>query len=183
MDKISELFNFENIGGKIKNLAKWSCWTTILLIWLAAPIAFFALLSEEEELCWIPLAAAIVGPLFVWIGSWALYAFGEFVEDVHAIRNNEGPTAEAIAKREAKEKERLEAEEKAKREAEEKAKREAEAKRKAEEKAKREAEEKAKRDAKYSGQAFTCTGCGNIVYYGDDACKTCGKTFDWSAMN
>ncbi|MBO5837368.1 MAG: hypothetical protein J6Q92_05690 [Oscillospiraceae bacterium] len=80
MGKISEIFNFENIGGKIKNLAKWSCWITILLIWIAAPIAFFILIAEESEFVVIPLVAAIIAPVLVWIGSWAMYAFGEFVE-------------------------------------------------------------------------------------------------------
>lgn len=91
MGKISEIFNFDNIGGKIKNLAKWSCWVTILLIWIAAPITFIVLVADDwtAYLCWIPLVGAIVGPFFVWINSWAMYAFGELVEDVHAMRNNE----------------------------------------------------------------------------------------------
>ena len=93
MGKISEIFNFENIGGKIKNLAKWSCWITILIIWIATPISFIALVVEEYTayLCWIPLAAACVGPIIVWVGSWAMYAFGEFVEDIHAMRNKNFP--------------------------------------------------------------------------------------------
>ena len=63
---------FNNIGGKIKNLAKWSCWITILLIWIAAPIAFIILVSDSltDDLCWIPLVGAIIAPIFVWIGSW-----------------------------------------------------------------------------------------------------------------
>ena len=87
--KISEIFNFDNIGGKIKNLAKWSCWITILLIWVAAPIAFIVLVSDDwtAELCWIPLVGAVVGPVLVWVEIWVLYAFGEFVEDIHAIRD------------------------------------------------------------------------------------------------
>ena len=102
MVKISEIFNFDNIGGKIKNLAKWSCWITILLIWIAAPITFIALVVEEytAELCWIPLVSAVAGPVFIWIGSWAMYAFGEFVEDIHAMRNKEGATTEEKVKRE-----------------------------------------------------------------------------------
>ncbi len=80
MGKISEIFNFDNIGRKIKNLAKWSCWITILLIWIAAPITLIVLLSEEPALFWIPLVSAIVGSVSIWIGSWAMYAFGEFVE-------------------------------------------------------------------------------------------------------
>ena len=99
MGKISEIFNFENIGGKIKNLAKWSCWITILLIWIAAPITFIVLVAHDwtAELCWIPLAAACVGPIIVWVGSWAMYAFGEFVEDIHAMRNKNFPTAHSVA--------------------------------------------------------------------------------------
>lgn len=93
MGKISEIFNFDNIGGKIKSLAKWSCWITILLIWIAAPILFFVFISDRhtEEFCWIPLVSAVVGPAFIWVGSWTLYAFGEFVEDIHAMRSKEWP--------------------------------------------------------------------------------------------
>ena len=89
MGKISEIFNFDNIGGKIKSLAKWSCWITILLIWIVAPIVFIALLFDEwtAVYCWIPLVAAIIGPVFVWIGSWAMYALGEFVENTQAMKN------------------------------------------------------------------------------------------------
>ena len=135
MGKISEIFNFDNIGGKIKNLAKWSCWITILLIWIAAPIAFIALVADDwtAELCWIPLVGAIVGPALVWVESWVLYAFGEFVEDIHAIRDKEGTTKEVNAKREAEAKAKHEAELEAQREATEKARREAEEKAKEQE--------------------------------------------------
>ena len=128
MGKISEIFNFENIGGKIKNLAKWSCWITILLIWIAAPISFIALVSDDwtVELCWIPLVSAIVGPVFVWIGSWTMYAFGEFVEDIHAMRDKEGTTKEVNAKREAEARIKRETELKARQEAAARARREAE---------------------------------------------------------
>lgn len=61
MGKISEIFNFNNIGGKIKNLAKWSCW--------------------------IPLVSAIVLPFLIWISSWILYAFGELVENSNSTNN------------------------------------------------------------------------------------------------
>ena len=99
MGEMSGIFNFENIGSKIKNLAKWSCWITILLIWIAAPITFIVLVSDDwtAELCWIPLVGAIVGPIFVWVGSWTMYAFGEFVEDIHAMRNKEGTTNKVIS--------------------------------------------------------------------------------------
>ena len=104
MGKISEIFNFDNIGGKIKSLAKWSCWITILLIWIAAPILFFVFVSDRhmEEFCWIPLVSAIVGPAFIWVGSWTLYAFGELVEKTS---KNEDHTAaiEALLQKSTKE--------------------------------------------------------------------------------
>ena len=119
MGKISKIFNFDNIGGKIKNLAKWSCWITILLIWIAAPIAFIGLISDEwtAYLFWIPLVAAGVGSILVWIGSWTMYAFGEYVEDIHAMRKKYYPMAEEQADREAEEKEKREAEETAQKKA------------------------------------------------------------------
>lgn len=128
MGKISEIFNFDNIGGKIKNLAKWSCWIAILLIWIAAPITFIILASDDwtASLCWIPLVGAVVGPVLVWVESWLLYAFGEFVEDIHAMRDKEGTTEEVKAKREAEARMKREAELKAQQEAAEKTKREAE---------------------------------------------------------
>lgn len=90
MGKIKEIFNYNNIGQKIKSLTKWSCWITILLIWIAAPIAFIALVSDEwtAYFCWIPILAAIVGPVVVWVGSWAIYAFGEMVQGISNIDDN-----------------------------------------------------------------------------------------------
>ena len=137
MGKLSRIFNFDNIGGKIKNLAKWSCWIEILLIWISAPITMIVLLCDRytAEFFWIPLVSALVGPIFIWIGSWAMYAFGEAVEDIHALRSKQNPQLENIdrnvqlmaaplileaeeqAKREAVERTKYEATKKAKREA------------------------------------------------------------------
>ena len=167
MDKFFAFFNFDDIGGKIKNLAKWSCWVTILLGWLGAIIAFFALFIEGNFLSAILLLVSAVAYSFlVWFSCWGLYAFGELVEDTHATRFSSklsnidknlqllvSPIAretEEKAKREAVESAKRSAEEKARREAEEKTRREAEerARREAEERARREAEEKATREAK-----------------------------------
>ena len=83
MEGFSALFNFDNIGSKIKNFAKWSCWISIILFWISETIAFFALIADEWSayLCWIPLVAAVVGPFLIWLSSWLLYAFGEMVEN------------------------------------------------------------------------------------------------------
>ena len=86
MGKLSEIFNFDNIGKKIKDLTKWSCWITILLIWIAAPIVFIILISGySSDLWWIPLIAAIVAPFLIWIGCWRIYAYGELVDKASDI--------------------------------------------------------------------------------------------------
>lgn len=74
MGVISSVFNFDNIGQKIKSFAKWSCWISILLIWIAAPICFLILVADEYTawLSWISLVAAGVWPVIVWVNSWVL---------------------------------------------------------------------------------------------------------------
>ena len=180
MGKISEIFNFDNIGRKIKNLAKWSCWITILLIWIAAPIAFIALVADDwtAELCWIPLVGAIVGPVLVWVESWVLYAFGEFVEDIHAIRDKEGTTKEVNAKRKAEEKIKREAELKEQQEAAERAKREAK------ERAKWQEENKSQNN-ELSDDDFidiACPKCGEMLSFLKNEtkgiCPECGAEFE-----
>ena len=125
MGKISEIFNFNDIGGKIKGLAKWSCWITILLLWIATPILIIVAIAEGGDDAFVAVIlfpiAAVIASFAIWVGSWAMYAFGEFVEDTHAMRNKEGTTKEVTAKRDAEAKAKRKAEEKAKREADEKA--------------------------------------------------------------
>lgn len=81
MNKITSIFNFDNIGQKIKTVAKWSCWIEIALVWIGAAIAFIVLLTTDM---WpfIPLLllAAIAVPFIIWVGYWMIYAFGELVD-------------------------------------------------------------------------------------------------------
>lgn len=124
-------FLYEDIAGKIKRMAKW----TFIVEAISSVIAGIAMAIEEDGGY---ILISIFGPIVAWVSSWVLYAFGQIVEDVHAIRNKEGTTEEVKVKREVEEKARREATEKAKREAEEKAIRERE------ERARREATEKDK---------------------------------------
>ena len=88
---------YTNIGGKIKNWAKW----IFIIEAIGTIITGLVLLSTDEDLIGYGLLTLVCGPIVAWVGSWLLYAFGELVEDVHAIRNKEGTTEEK-AKREAK---------------------------------------------------------------------------------
>lgn len=90
MNKIQEIFNFDDIGGKIKNLAKWSCWITILLLWIATPILIIATIVEGGGIIAVIVfpIAAVIASLSVWVGSWALYAFGELVDTAYINKND-----------------------------------------------------------------------------------------------
>lgn len=84
MNIISDTFNFDNIGGKIKVFTKWSCWISIALTWITMIILFVYLICEGlAELCWIPIVGAFVFPVITWIGCWGMYAFGELVDNSH----------------------------------------------------------------------------------------------------
>jgi hypothetical protein len=102
---------FTNIGAKIKKCAQ----SIFAVETISAIIGGLILLSKSGA---IGLVVLIGGPIAAWISSAVLYAFGELVEDVHAIRDKEGTTAEVRAKLEAEEMEKRKEEERAKREAE-----------------------------------------------------------------
>ncbi len=125
---------YYNIGGKIKTLAVW----TFVVEAIGSIITGIALGVEEDELYFL---LCLIGPIVAWVSSWILYAFGEMVEDIHAMRNRFAPRTEQDAIEEAKRKEKETAAiEKSEREAKEKAKRQAI------EKAKRDIEERANRE-------------------------------------
>ena len=91
---------YENIGGKIKNWAKW-----IFIVEAIGAIIFgiCILIGEIDVLgpdsfAFSGLFVMIFGPIVAWVGSWILYAFGELVEDVHAIRNKEITTTDSNKK-------------------------------------------------------------------------------------
>ena len=75
---------YENIGGKIKNCAKW-----IFVIGLISSIliGIVVLAALGVEYGWWGHLVIVLCPIFSLVGSWILYAFGEMVEDVHEMRN------------------------------------------------------------------------------------------------
>ena len=77
---------YDNIGGKIKSLAVW----TFIGEAIGSIIAGFILMAEVDVLY---ILLVIFGPLVAWVSSWILYAFGEMVEDIHAMRNKITPAS------------------------------------------------------------------------------------------
>ena len=77
---------YNNIGGKIKGLAK----GFFFIEALASIIGGIALIleSHRDDEIFIGVIIIIAGPIIAWISSWFLYAFGELVEKTCEIARN-----------------------------------------------------------------------------------------------
>ena len=75
---------FDNIGGKIKILAKVLCWLGIITSVICA-IALWTQNDYYTPTIVIGFAVLIGGCLFSWVGSFFMYGFGELIE---ATTNN-----------------------------------------------------------------------------------------------
>ena len=76
---------FENIGSKIKALAKVICWVGIILSLI---IGIIMLASSGDVGSGVGLIVIIVGCLGSWIGSFFTYGFGELIEKTTEIAEN-----------------------------------------------------------------------------------------------
>ena len=76
---------FENIGSKIKALAKVICWVGIILSLI---IGIIMLASGGDVGSGVGLVVIIVGCLGSWIGSFFTYGFGELIEKTTEIAEN-----------------------------------------------------------------------------------------------
>ena len=72
---------YDNIGGKIKGLAK----TSFIVATIAAVITGIALIATDEDLIGYGLLVMVVGPIVAWFSSWLLYGFGQLVENSDII--------------------------------------------------------------------------------------------------
>ena len=79
---------FDNIGGKIKGLAKFICWVGII----ASVILGIVLISNassgwgeykytNSEMVVEGIICIVGGSILSWVGSFAMYGFGELVEN------------------------------------------------------------------------------------------------------
>ena len=81
---------FDNIGGKTKGLAKSLCWVGIIIsvAYAVYAIATGATINsrygsngEGDALVTSGLLVLVIGPLLSWVGSFALYAFGQLTQN------------------------------------------------------------------------------------------------------
>lgn len=75
---------YENIGGKIKNLAKW----TFIVETISAFLIGFGMIINDGDSFIFGALIIIFGPVIAWVSSWILYAFGELVEKNADNENN-----------------------------------------------------------------------------------------------
>ena len=78
---------YNNIGGKIKGLAKGIFIGLAILGFLTA----FVLISIDEKMAGVALLCIPAYLLFGWISSWFLYGYGEIIEKLTAIESNTRP--------------------------------------------------------------------------------------------
>ena len=76
---------FENIGQKIMGLARLVCGIGISISVIICLLVLSGS-NNQWQIVFIAFTILIGGILFSWIGSWAMYAFGQFVDDNQKIR-------------------------------------------------------------------------------------------------
>ena len=81
---------FDNIGGKIKTLAKVICWISIIASVILAIIIFVSAEDayNEETNIMLGFVFLIGGILSSWLGSFFIYGFGELIEKATEIEKN-----------------------------------------------------------------------------------------------
>lgn len=72
---------YDNIGGKIKGLAKVICVIGIIV----SVIAGLNVFADNEQDEFLGVLYFIIGPLLSWVGSFFLYGFGELIEKTSNI--------------------------------------------------------------------------------------------------
>ena len=75
---------YDNIGGKIKGLAK----ATFIVEAIATVITGIALMASDEDMIPVGLLVMVVGPIVAWVSSWLLYGFGELIDKTCDIARN-----------------------------------------------------------------------------------------------
>ncbi len=73
------MFNYDNIGGKIKN---WAVWIFIVEA-IAAIIGGIAIIDINNGM--VGSLVIVFGPIAAWVSSGLLYGFGQLVENSDII--------------------------------------------------------------------------------------------------
>lgn len=72
---------FDNIGGKMKSLAKVVCWIGII----SCVISGFVMTVTDEDLTFLGIVIIVIGSLVSWVSSFAVYGFGQLIENTDQL--------------------------------------------------------------------------------------------------
>ena len=75
---------YDNIGGKIKGLAK----ASFIVAAIAEVLTGIVLMATDEDMILYGLLVMVVGPIIAWVSSWFLYGFGELIDKACDIERN-----------------------------------------------------------------------------------------------
>jgi hypothetical protein len=75
---------YDNIGGKIKGLAK----AGFIVEAIVAVITGIALMASDDDLIIVGVLVLLLGPIVAWVSSWLLYGFGEIIDKTCSIERN-----------------------------------------------------------------------------------------------
>ena len=78
------MFNYHNIGKKIKTLAMVGFIVETILFALYGVL----IVAENRDFILTGLLVIILGPIFAWISSWLVYGFGQLIENSDMIAEN-----------------------------------------------------------------------------------------------
>lgn len=80
---------FENIGSKIKTLAKVICWLGIIGSCLSGISVAIAIIELDDDFAFLGffggIVLAAVGSLFSWLGTLALYGLGQLIDNTDIL--------------------------------------------------------------------------------------------------
>jgi len=74
-------FMFDNIGGKIKTLARVVCWIGIIGFIISGLIT----MCTNESMILPGILTAVIGSFLSWIGSFMVYGFGQLIENTDTL--------------------------------------------------------------------------------------------------
>ena len=75
---------YDNIGGKIKGLAK----AIFIIGAVVSFIAGIALMLVNDNLIFVGVLIWFLGIIVAWVSSWVIYGFGEIIDKVSDIERN-----------------------------------------------------------------------------------------------
>ena len=107
------MFSYDNIGEKIKGLARWA----FAIEAISAVISGFVLMVQDEDMILIGLLVVVFGPIVAWVSSWLLYGYGQLIENSDIIaeeynrknEKHEKDVAKSNAKKDAQCREKMKA--------------------------------------------------------------------------